>query len=234
MDTSKNYLAESKAYIAEREIIGIVFDNWFTLIEPNEQGRVEKTAAITGIPSYKVHEAWPELQREPFGTTESFVEKLLTNLSISRDSPDHRDIKTRLCDYYDRDAMNCRVYPDVVDTLIYLKEKYPLGLLSNTHSPYKKPFFQYSLDEFFIPKAICFSDEIGARKPESVAYKTAVRKLGLPVFYRSILFVGDDPSNDAIVPRESEDLLAILLDRGNKHEKIPYRILSLTDLKDLL
>ena len=107
-----------------------------------------------------------------------------------------------------------------------------LGILSNMHSPYKKSFYGLNLHKFF--DVVCFSDEIGAKKPDSSAYNSLIQRLDLPLFNGSILFVGDDPSHDATVPRESEKLPALLLDRENKHKNIPYRIQSLTDLIDLL
>src|SRR3989344_7477057 len=231
--TSKDYLAEAKGYLDKKQIIAVGFDYWFTLVKAKEHGRVERTAKIIGIPLEMVSEAWSELQRISFRTTKVFVEKLLTNIGISEDSPKYEDLKKKLCDYYDSDAMNCQVYPDVINTLSYLKKKkYKLGLLSNMHSPYKKSFYGLNLNKFF--DAVCFSDEIGAKKPNSSAYSSMISRLGLPLYRSGILFVGDEPSNDAIVPRESEGVPALLLDRENKHKNIPYRIQSLTDLIDLL
>jgi len=230
---SKDYLAEAKSYLHEKQIIAVGFDYWFTLVKAKDGERRERTSKITGAPLERVYEVWSELQRNLFRTTRDFVEKFLTNIGISEDSPKYEDLKKKLCDYYDSDAMNCQVYPDVIDTLSYLKKKkYKLGLLSNMHSPYKKSFYRLHLNKFF--DAVCFSDEIGAKKPDSSAYHSMIQMLGLPLYRSGILFVGDDPSHDATVPRESENLPALLLDREDKHKEIPYRIQSLADLTNLL
>ena len=50
-----------KDYLSGRNIRGVVFDLWFTLIEPVEKDREIKTSRITGVDIEKVRNVWENL-----------------------------------------------------------------------------------------------------------------------------------------------------------------------------
>ncbi|MCA9067521.1 MAG: HAD family hydrolase, partial [Planctomycetaceae bacterium] len=61
-------------------------------------------------------------------------------------------------------------FPDVISTLQTLSDaEIPIGIISNLATPYKKPFFEHSLDKF--AQAIVFSCDCGFRKPDPKIYR---------------------------------------------------------------
>lgn len=84
------------------------------------------------------------------------------------------------------------------------------GLISNLASPYKKPFFELELNEYF--NEIIFSCDVGLRKPDPRIYKLMIQRLGIDP--SAALMTGDKLHADVSGPK-SIGMNAILLDRNN-------------------
>lgn len=90
------------------------------------------------------------------------------------------------------------------------KRDIPLGLLSNVASPYKKPFFDLGLHEYFAE--VLFSCEIGLRKPNPFIYQKMIQMFH--VQSAQILMIGDTIPTDIQGP-QSVGMNALHLDRKN-------------------
>jgi putative hydrolase of the HAD superfamily len=88
----------------------------------------------------------------------------------------------------------CHVIPGTEEMLGALKERYPLGLLSNfTHAPAAKAIIDgLGLTSFF--DVVLISGEVGYRKPCALVFQLLAEKLG--VTPAELLYVGDDPAPD--------------------------------------
>jgi putative hydrolase of the HAD superfamily len=88
----------------------------------------------------------------------------------------------------------CHLIPGTEEMLGTLKERYPLGLLSNfTHPPAAKAIIDgLGLTSFF--DVVLISGEVGYRKPCALVFQLLVEKLG--VTPAQLLYVGDDPDPD--------------------------------------
>jgi putative hydrolase of the HAD superfamily len=92
--------------------------------------------------------------------------------------------------FYDR----VDVIPDTIETLNLLKNRYPLGLLSNfTHAPAAREILiRTGLAPCF--DTILISGELGYRKPNPVVFEELSKGLG--VEKEKIIYTGDDPEPD--------------------------------------
>ena len=164
-----------------------------------------------------------------FYSTLKFVETLMGSLEIYVRSKEYENIKKSLLRYYGTDALKSDLYDDVYETLDFLvKRHFKLGILSNVHSPYKEPFYQYGLQNFF--DVVCFSDEMRVIKPHYPAFYNVLERMKLNP--KEVLLVGDDFEND-IKPANSLKMPALLLDREDKKDYFP-KINSLKTLVNIL
>ncbi|PLW80579.1 hypothetical protein C0585_01980 [Candidatus Woesearchaeota archaeon] len=122
-----------------------------------------------------------------------------------------------------------RAYSETFLVLEELKEKdVRLGLISNLASPYKKPFFDLGLDQYF--DCMIFSCDVGFKKPDSEIYELAIKELRTQP--NNILMVGDHPINDYKKP-VSFGMNALHLNRKMK-EKEKDTIYSLNGVLETL
>jgi HAD superfamily hydrolase (TIGR01549 family) len=107
------------------------------------------------------------------------------------------------------DLTSAALFDDTIPCLSQLQASgLKLGLLSNVATPYKQPFFSLALDSYF--RAAIFSCDIGARKPDQLAFVAVVSALVVPP--KEVLMVGDSLTSD-IAGAHAMGMQALLLDR---------------------
>ncbi|MBW2133193.1 MAG: HAD family hydrolase [Deltaproteobacteria bacterium] len=112
----------------------------------------------------------------------------------NRLSPDDPRIADAVEAYFDAFYPNVRLIPGTESMLETLKQRFPLGLVSNfTHGPAaRKILHVLGIDAYF--STIVISGEAGYRKPHPHVFDMLAEGLGEE--NRRILFVGDDPEAD--------------------------------------
>ena len=85
-----------------------------------------------------------------------------------------------------------RVYPETLEVLEQLHGKFPLYLISNAASPYKRPFYDLGLEHFFT--AIFFSCDVGIAKPDKAIFRLVEKASGFE--REQILMIGDSKKAD--------------------------------------
>ena len=132
--------------------------------------------------------------------------------------------------FLDEEIESVQLYEETHEVLLALQEKeIKLGLISNLASPYKRPFFDNTLEKYF--DLLLFSDEVGLKKPDSMIYKIATKGFG--VVPEEVLMVGDNLVCDYNGPK-NVGMQALFLDRKNKqpHQAKNNRITSLIEVLD--
>jgi len=84
------------------------------------------------------------------------------------------------------------LFEETKEVIAKLSSAYPLVLISNLATPYKRPFRDSGLIDFF--QKVCFSCELGMKKPEPAIFREVEKWSG--VSGRQILMVGDNPISD--------------------------------------
>ena len=111
----------------------------------------------------------------------------------------------------EKEIASAKLYPESREVLEELrKQNIKLGLISNLALPYKEPFFELGLNEYF--NEVLFSCDIGLRKPDSKIYHKMIRNLNINP--AQVLMAGDSVSADVDGPR-SIGMNAVHLDRRN-------------------
>ncbi len=114
----------------------------------------------------------------------------------------------------EKECESASLYPETIKVLDRLREQeIRLGLISNVASPYKKPFFDAGLGEYF--DEVLFSCEVGLKKPNPEIYQKIVE--GFRTDPEQILMTGDNVHADVIGPR-SIRMNSVHLDRKNKSQ----------------
>lgn len=88
----------------------------------------------------------------------------------------------------------CHLIPGTKEMLEVLKERYPLGLLSNFTHPSAAWAILDALGITHSFEVVLISGEVGYRKPHASVFQLLVEKLG--VAPEQLLYVGDDPEPD--------------------------------------
>ena len=126
-----------------------------------------------------------------------------------------------------KEVSSATLYPETKDTLKELRKRgIKLGLISNLASPYKKPFFDLELDEYF--SETLFSCDLELIKPDPKIYQEILKKFSFDP--NQVLMIGDNICADVVGPK-SVGLNAIHLDRYNNS---PNSIHSLEKLLQTL
>lgn len=122
------------------------------------------------------------------------------------------------------------------EILIYLKNEYKLGLVSNFYGNLKTVIDEFDLQDIF--SEILDSQLIGLRKPDPLLWKTAVKLLDLQA--EETVIVGDSYIND-IAPAKYLDCKAIWIKGKSWHDQNQFEhfsadriIYSLSELKTIL
>ncbi len=123
------------------------------------------------------------------------------------------------------------VMPETHETLIYLKEKYPLAIITNGFSDAQYPKMKASrLDQYFSDMII--SNEVGCRKPDKEIYDLALRRMGAKA--ENSVMIGDNPKTD-IRGAENAGLQAIFYNpTGHRKSNTQWEIQSLGELMRIL
>jgi putative hydrolase of the HAD superfamily len=124
------------------------------------------------------------------------------------------------------------LFPDTIDVLKYLKQKYTLHLITNGFAEVQgikieqsglKPFFQ----------EIIISEEVGTQKPDKAIFELAMDRAFTHA--DECLMVGDNYSTDiAGARRAGIDQVFFNPKRNRKKVQVTYEIASLAELKDFL
>ncbi|OJJ16375.1 hypothetical protein BKI52_34365 [marine bacterium AO1-C] len=89
----------------------------------------------------------------------------------------------------DTELASVKLYPETVEVLSQLSLNYPLYLVSNLASPYKKPVFDLGIAQFF--QKIFFSSDVGHVKPQSEIFNLVPRNAD-----DEVVMVGDSFNAD--------------------------------------
>lgn len=109
-------------------------------------------------------------------------------------TPDDPRIASAVEAYFSAFYDFCYLVPGTLEMLQALRERFPLGLLSNfTHAPAARGLMDHlGLTPFF--EVILISGDLGFRKPHPYVFEQLVSALAVP--QEEILFVGDDLEPD--------------------------------------
>ena len=122
------------------------------------------------------------------------------------------------------------LFEDVIDTLIQLKKKYKLAIVTNgNYASQKRKLDNVNLYELLDYTLI--SDEIGIRKPDPRIFKYACEKLKLKE--NECIYVGDSYARD-IVGAINAGLDAIYVSRKNQKRDNVKTIYQIKELIDIL
>jgi HAD superfamily hydrolase (TIGR01549 family) len=123
---------------------------------------------------------------------------------------------------------NAIIYPETISVLEELKKRnIKLGLISNLATPYKKPFYDFKLDNYFDVKI--FSCDVGLKKPDPKIFNLMIKSLGFKP--EEILMVGDSINSDYLGAKNIEvGMNALHLDRIGNSKNSYIWIKSLEDV----
>jgi putative hydrolase of the HAD superfamily len=108
-----------------------------------------------------------------------------------------------------KEISSAKLYPETLNVLSKLRnKKLKIGLISNLASPYKKPFFNFRLDNFF--DELIFSCDMGLQKPEKRIYQSMIEKLNIAP--ANMIMTGDKINADFDGPK-SVGMNAVHLNR---------------------
>ena len=100
-------------------------------------------------------------------------------------------------------------FDDVEPSLSNLKEKYLLGVVSDTWPSLERAFINRNLKQYF--STFIMSSVYGSSKAEKVLFKIAIEELGIKP--QEAIFVDDSESN--LIAAEEFGMIPILIDRYN-------------------
>lgn len=136
-----------------------------------------------------------------------------------------------IADYTDAHAREC--IEKARPTLDYLRDRYPMVLVSNFYGNIESVLKAYGLDGYF--KTIVESAVVGVRKPDPAIFALGVDALGLKA--EEVLVVGDSVSKDIVPARSLGCATACIYGRPwfyEKEQEIPgKRIKTLSELQEL-
>src|SRR3989344_3260830 len=189
-------------------IQAVVFDLYGTLIYlANETKSYARLFANLGLQTpEEVRQAKRIALTEDFEDVARLVRRIKSNAQVDFASYQQEVEKERA---------SASLYPEsraVLDKL--KKQEIRLGLISNLASPYKSPFFNLGLNEYF--DEVLFSCDVGLIKPDSRIYQKMIERLGINP--AQTLMTGDKVHADVDGPR-SIGINAVHLDRTNNSLK---------------
>ena len=124
---------------------------------------------------------------------------------------------------------NYTFYDDVIPVLLQLKEKYKLGIISDTWPSMKRVLENFGIYNYF--DSITFSCNLGVLKPNGMMYEHAIRSLGLPP--EETVFVDDTIDN--LKGAGTYGIVSMLIERDNYPRKQPQtQFRSISSLSELI
>lgn len=137
-------------------------------------------------------------------------------------------VTDKLIGLWNKNRMLAKLYPETIDVLAALKEKYQLCLVSNTDALIQQVIERLDLAKYF--DKTFFSFETGLLKTDKELIDSVVKKLKLKK--EDLVMVGDSIETD-IAFAENAGIKAVLVDRkGNREYKL--KIKDLTELQKVL
>ncbi|KAG0506087.1 MAG: Phosphoglycolate phosphatase [Candidatus Udaeobacter sp.] len=101
-----------------------------------------------------------------------------------------------------------KLYPEVLDVLKQLRERYQLAVISNFDGRLRLILQNLGISKYFVH--VFISSELGADKPSPAIFRRALKEMHLDA--DEVLHVGDDPERDWKAAKEA-GLLVFQLDR---------------------
>lgn len=134
--------------------------------------------------------------------------------------------------YLDISPRLAHLFPDTVEVLKYLQEKYTLHLITNGFAEVQwiklehsglKPFFEH----------IIISEEVGTQKPEKEIFELAFKRANTSA--SESLMIGDNFNTDIVGARNAGmDQVFFNPEKKMKREKATYEVSSMMELKSFL
>jgi putative hydrolase of the HAD superfamily len=162
-------------------------------------------------------------EKEEFNMFKEFYEIVLREIN-------YPDINNEIIELLARDNVynddKFLFFDDVESSLIKLKEKYLLGVVSDTWPSLERVFINKNLRQYF--STFIMSSVYGSNKPEKILFQIAMEELKIKP--EEALFVDDSQSN--LVAAEEFGMIPVLIDRYyTKDLKSRYPIIrSLNEL----
>ena len=153
------------------------------------------------------------------------IKSLLVELNLNSSI----ELVKKLKDTLNNGLNHFKPYPDTLEVLSELKKRYKLGLISNTgYLDFNQLKKQFKLDNVF--DIILPSYETRILKPNPRVFELMIKKLKIDK--NNVFMVGDSLKQD-IQAAENFGIKGILIDRKEKHQDYPSRIISLKELLEL-
>ena len=188
----------------------VIFDLYGTVVtKPNHLDPHRRLFDELGLKGEERKEAMNLALTEEFDTIQELVDRLRPGANYDAAGIEKEIMAVR---------KNVAVFPEAKSVLVKARGMgLRIGLLSNASTPYKEPFLDKGLREYF--DRIMFSCDIGCRKPERKAYYKILGRLNVRAW--DALMVGDSIKSDVIGPR-AVGMETVHIDRskGDTLEKI--------------
>lgn len=126
----------------------------------------------------------------------------------------------------EKEIASVQLFEETLPVLKELKKRYPIYLISNLASPYKKPLYNLEIDSYFT-KTI-FSSDCGLLKPEKEIFRIVEAETGCSK--TEIVMIGDSQKSD-IVGAKALGWNYLKVNRKRKELK-EYEIASLLEIKE--
>ncbi len=202
----------------------ILFDFWGTLVENGVWSPIKQVRNTLGIqlpfPEYVVRME-RAMMTSMFESLPAAFQAVCREFQVEP----RQEIMDELVGLWNTNWMLAAPYPETLDVLNNLREKYTLVLVSNTDCfSIGKVLEKFGLKELF--HRLFFSYELQMIKTERNFLKTIVDELGVDV--EDCVMVGDSLQSD-ILTAQKLGMKAILVDRKNSRDSEP-KIATLSEL----
>ncbi|HLD00658.1 MAG TPA: HAD family hydrolase [Candidatus Nanoarchaeia archaeon] len=209
-------------------IQAILFDFWGTLVENGVWSPVKQIRTILDIkipfPEYVVRMEMAMMSSR-FDSLKEAFEEVGREFDLKLD----QDLIDQLIGLWNKSWMLAKPYPETVEILTELSQKYKLGLVSNTdYFSIKNVLEKFNLSHYFTK--IFLSCDMGMIKSDLQFMPKVLAALSLDP--EDCLMVGDSIESD-IKPAENNGVKSILIDRKDMLDKVP-KIKDLKELKNFL
>ncbi len=188
----------------------IVFDLWYTLAYDTSHEIHEKIAGLLGFENR--HEFWSHLDERFFGTRMTFydyIRKIIEEKNLSEETFDE------IVNLWNKAKINVDIFPETIEILERLSQKYKLVLLSNTAEKEGKEVIErFGLKKYF--DEIILSGSVGLAKPDPRIFELVLEKMNVKP--EQVLMVGDNLNTD-IIPARNLGMKGILVDTKKKYPK---------------
>lgn len=184
----------------------IIFDMWNT-IAYNKGARINPIIKLQQILDLNIRlyrEVELGIMTRKFKTREDAMTNLCKQVGVK---PNER-LVNNLADVWRGLGINVTFFPDVIPEITKLREKYKIGLLSNTDCFTVQEFREKGYDKYF--DGIAFSCELGLLKPDPKIFKLLLHDLGVKP--EEAVMVGDNYKDD-VLAAEKVGMRGILLKR---------------------